>query len=109
VVDARTGVMRDAGVFPADRPSTQLAADLAAFLRQCRQNAARPKLRVYLAVGAFEDLSANNRQADFPAQVRGYLTAAYQGSTVTLLEREYVETLLQEVRLDLAGLTEEGG
>ena len=109
VVDARTGIMRDAGVFPADQPSTQLAADLAVFMRQCRQNAASPKLRVYLAVGAFEDLSANNRQADFSAQVRGYLTAAYQGSNVTLLEREYVETLLQEVRLDLAGLTEEGG
>jgi hypothetical protein len=107
VVDARTGVMRDAGVFPADKPSTELAADLAAFMRQCRLNAASPKLRVYLAVGAFEDLSVNNRQADFPTQLRGYLTAAYGGSSVTLLEREYVETLLQEVHLDLAGLTEE--
>jgi len=108
VVDARTGVMREAGVFPADQPSTELAADLAAFMRQCRQNATSPKLRVYLAIGAFEDLSVNNRQADFPNQLRGFLTAAYHGSSVTLLEREYVETLLQEARLDLAGLTEEG-
>ena len=107
VVDARTGVMRDAGVFPADKPPVQLAAALAAFMRQTRQNAATAKLRVYLAVGAFEDLSVNNRQADFPTQLRGYLTAAYRGSSVTLLEREYVDTLLQEMRLDLAGLTEE--
>jgi streptogramin lyase len=35
--------------------------------------------------------------------------AAYRGSGVTLLEREAVNTLLQEVQLDLAGLTEGGG
>jgi tetratricopeptide (TPR) repeat protein len=109
VVDAHTGIMRDAGVFPADQPPTELAADLAGFLRQSRQDAASAKLRVYLAVGAFEDLSVNNRRADFPAQLSGYLTAAYRGSRVTLLERDYVETLLQEVRLDLAGLTEGNG
>ena len=62
---------------------------------------------MYLAIGTFEDLSVNNRQADFPTQLRGYLTAAYQHSKVTLLEREYVDILQQEMRLDLAGLTEE--
>jgi hypothetical protein len=40
---------------------------------------------------------------------RVYLTAAYQHSKVTLLEREYVDILQQEMRLDLAGLTEERG
>lgn len=109
MVDARTGVMCDGGVIPADQPATQLAADLAAFVRQCRQNAAHPKPQVFLAIGAFEDVGVNNRQADFPAQLRGYLTAAYRGSSVTLLEREFVETLLQEVHLDMAGLTEESG
>jgi hypothetical protein len=107
VVDARTGILRDAGVFLCEKPATQLAADLALFMRQSRQNAASAKTREYLAIGAFEDLSVNNRQADFPAQMRGYLMAAYQGGSVTLLEREYVDTLLREVRLDLAGLTEE--
>jgi len=106
VVDTRTGVMRDAGVFPAGKSLAELAADLAGFMRQARQDETSPKQRVYLAVGAFEDLSLNNRLADFPTQLRGYLTAAYRGSRVTLLEREYLETLLQEVRLDLAGLTE---
>lgn len=107
VVDAHSGVMWNAGVFAADKPITQLAADLAAFLRESRQNASHPQPRVFLAIGAFQDLSVNSRQADFPRQLRGYLTAAYRGSSVTLLEREYVETLLREVRLDLAGLTEE--
>lgn len=106
LVDARTGVMRDAGVIYGGRPPVELAADLAAFVRQSRQNAAQAKARVYLAVGAFEDLSVNNRRADFPKQLRSYLTAAYQGSEITLLEREYVETLLQEMHLDQAGLTD---
>src|ERR1039458_9954997 len=107
VVDARTGIMRDAGAFPGEKSPVQLAKDLALFMRQSRQDAASAKIRVYLAIGAFEDLSVNNRQANFPTQLRGYLTAAYQGGNVTLLEREYVETLLREVHLDLAGLTDE--
>jgi len=107
VVDARTGILRDAGVFSSGKPLAHLAGDIAAFVRQSRQNAASAKSPVFLAIGAFEDLSVNNRQAGFPTQLHGYLTAAYQGGSVTLLEREYVETLLQEVRLDLAGLTEE--
>ena len=41
--------------------------------------------------------------------MRAYLTRAYQPSQVTLLEREQVSTLLQEVRLDLAGLTDDPG
>lgn len=109
VVDARTGVMRDAGVVLENKASVKLAADVATFVRQTRQNAASAKPRVYLAVGAFEDLSINNRLADFPRQLQGYLIAAYQGSSVTLLEREYVEALLEEVHLDLAGLTEDSG
>jgi len=109
VVDARTGIIRDAGVFLADESPTQLAADLALFLNQSRKDAASAKLRVFLALSAFEDLSINDRQADFSRQLRGYLTATFHGSGVTLLVRDYVEILLQEVRLDLAGLTEGGG
>ena len=107
VVDARTGILRDAGVFSGDESPTKVAAAIAAFVRQSRQNAATAKPRVYLAIGAFEDLSVNNRQANFPTQLRGYLLSAFQSANVTLLEREYVDTLLQEVHLDLAGLTEE--
>ena len=107
LVDARTGVMLDGGVF-AQKAAPELAADLAGFVRQSRQAAAEARPRMYLAIGAFEDLSVNNRQADFPTQLRGYLTTAYQHSKITLLEREYVDILQQEMRLDLAGLTEGG-
>jgi hypothetical protein len=109
LVDARTGILRDAGRFAGDQPPPRVASDLAAFVRQSRKNAAGAKSPVYLAIGGFRDLGVNNRQAEFPAQLRAYLTAAYQGSGVTLVEREYVETLRREVLLDLAGLTEAGG
>jgi hypothetical protein len=109
IVDARTGILRDAGVASGEEARPKIAAGIAAFVSQSRQDAASAQSRIYLAIGAFEDVSVNNRLADFPAQVRGYLTSAYRHNKVTLLEREYVETLLREVRLDLAGLTEEGG
>ncbi len=109
VVDGHTGVLRDAGVFDIKPALTKVATNLAAFVRQCRQNAAEAKPRMYLAIGSFEDLSLNSRQAALPTQLRSYLTSAYQGANVTLLEREFANTLLQEVRLDLAGLTDEAG
>jgi hypothetical protein len=109
VVDARTGILRDAGVFISSQTPTGLASSIAGFIRQCRKSASSGKQAVYLAIGTFQDLSINSRQAGFPSQLRGYLTAAFQSGPVTLLEREYVETLLQEVHLDMAGLTEEGG
>ena len=108
LVDARTGIMRDGAVFACHADASRMAPELAGFVRRCRQDAAQPRPRLYLAIGAFEDLSVNSRQASFPTQLRASLTAAYQRSEVTLLEREYVNTLLREVHLDLAGLTEEG-
>ena len=104
IVDAQTGVMRDVGVFPCDGLSPALATKLAQFVRACRQAGSEAKPRVFLAVGTFQDLSLNNRLGEFPQQLRTQLIEAYQGSGVTLLEREYVNALLQEVRLDLAGL-----
>jgi hypothetical protein len=109
LVEARTGIMRDVGIFPFEQVTPQLAAQLGDFVRQCREAGTNAKPREYLALGAFQDLSVNNHQADLPTQLRTRLVAAYRGSEITLLEREYVDTLLKEVRLDLAGLTEDAG
>ena len=106
IVDTQTGVMRDVGVFPFGDASPALAAKLAEFVRTCRRAGSDAKPGVFLAVGTFQDLSVNNRLGEFPAQMRAQLTKAYQGSGVAMLEREYVNALLQEVRLDLAGLTD---
>ncbi len=109
IVDARTGIFRDTTVSSVDNGSTRLGQELASFVRKCRAEAASAKAPIYLALGAFEDLSLNNRLANFPAELRAHLTAAYRGSSVTLLERDHVDTLLQEMSLDLAGLTENNG
>ena len=108
LVDSRSGIMREAGVFSMDGSPVKLAADIADFVRQCRRDAASPKPKVFLAVGTFQDFSLNNRQAAFPTQLRTYLTAAYQNAGVTLLEREAADILYREMQLDLAGLTENG-
>jgi hypothetical protein len=107
IVDARTGVMRDAAMIPSGEGAPALASMLAAFVRQSRQAAADPKPRSFLAIGSFEDLSVNSRQAALPRQLRSHLTAAFQRGGVAMLEREFVNTLLKEMYLDLAGLTEE--
>jgi tetratricopeptide (TPR) repeat protein len=106
LVDVHTGILRDAGIISAGVSPTRIASSIAGFVRRSREDAARARTRVYLAIGTFEDLSVNNRLANFPTQLRAYLMAAYRNSSLTLLEREYVEALLQEVRLDLAGLAE---
>lgn len=107
IVDTRTGVLREAGVFQNSTSATQLASELADFVRRCRQHASEAKSPVFLAIGSFEDLSLNNRQPALPAQLRSYLTAAYQKSHLTLLEREFASALFREMQLDLAGLTDE--
>ena len=109
VVDARTGIMRDASVIEAGGSPISLAARVAKFVRDCREGASVGREHVYLAVGSFEDLSVNNRTGDFVEHLHSFLIETYRGSRVTLLERQFVNTLLNEVRLDLAGLTEQSG
>lgn len=109
VVDARTGIFRDTSLVGADQSPGRVSQELNSFIRKCRADAATAKIPCYLAIGAFDDLSLNNRLAEFPTQLRAYLLEAYRDSGVTLLEREHVDTLLQELRLDLAGLTQGDG
>src|SRR5262245_27893177 len=51
IVDARTGVMRDATMIPNSTDAQTLAWQLAAFVRQSRQDAANPRPKTYLAIG----------------------------------------------------------
>ncbi|MCU0785638.1 MAG: CsgG/HfaB family protein, partial [Verrucomicrobia bacterium] len=107
LVDAKSGVIQNlALVGDVDQPLL-VAKALASFTRRAREAAAQPDVKEFLALGHFADAGVNSRQAAFPAQLRSYLMSAYRGSRITLLEREYVDALLQEVRLDLAGLTTE--
>jgi tetratricopeptide (TPR) repeat protein len=109
VVDARTGILKQVGVFNYQKENvTQLSERLAALVRDTREASSAKKAKLYLAFGAFQDFSLNSRQADLPSQLRANLTAAYREDVgTTLLERESVSTLIREVQLDLAGLTED--
>lgn len=107
LVDTDTGIIRDLTLLlrPAgDLPGS--ASAVAGFVREVLTETNATK-RACLALGSFQDLSANNRQGSFPSRLVPYLQQAYQGSGVTLLEREAVNTLLQESRLALGGLTDD--
>jgi hypothetical protein len=106
VVDARTGIFRDTTVISTSEGLQTAAKELAEFVVRCRSDATKGYTSVYLALGELEDVSLNNRLADLPAQLRAYLTAAYRGGNIRMLERDHVETLLREINLDMAGLTE---
>jgi hypothetical protein len=109
IVDARTGIMHDVAVFDAAGNTPALAKGLAGFVKQCREGASSSQPRTFLGIGTFANVGISTRQSEFPPQLKAYLTSTYQASRVTLLEREQVNALLQEVRLDLAGLTETNG
>jgi len=110
IVDARTGITRDFTAVPGDRGPLTIAAGLADFVRESRNDASTPRRRTLLAIGAFRNVSDNARLSDFGEKLRTHLLTAYQtNSGVTLLERESVDTLLREVRLDTAGLADKGG
>jgi tetratricopeptide (TPR) repeat protein len=109
IVDARTGIIVGIDVLERRANPREMADELVEFALRCRRTAAEPKFRAFIAFGEFVNLSVNNRQNEFPTQLRDYLSSAYRHSNLTLLERDSASLLLQEVRLDLAGLTDKAG
>ncbi len=107
LVDAHSGAIRAINIFH-DSPSLDtLVRDIAGFVHA---EIDRPpqEQRDFLAIGVVQNLGVNNRFADFPAQMRGSIAANLSGK-VTVLERDAVSLLADEVRLNLASLTESGG
>lgn len=107
LVNARTGVIEAIGVFQDTGSVGSLADDIANFVRAESKHPAQGH-RDYLAIGVVQNLGVNNRFADFPAQIRGGV-AAQLNRKVTVLERDVVSFLANEVRLDMGGLTERTG
>ena len=107
LVDGRTGVIRAINVFRDSGSLENLAGEIAGYVRA---ESKRPPQgdRNFLAIGVIQNLGVNNRFPEFPAQMRGSVAATLSGK-VTVLEREVISFLANEVRLDLAGLTEGDG
>ncbi len=107
LVDARTGMIRSIGVFRENPTLDVLAAEIAEFAREEIKHPSREH-RDFLAIGVIQNLGVNNRFSDFPAQLRGSVAATLSGK-VTVLERDVISFLADEVRMDMAGLTESDG
>jgi len=108
LVDARTGVIRAINVFcDTGRSPDVLAGEIMDFVRAESKHPLQGH-RDYLAIGVVQNLGVNNRFADFPAQMRGSVAAQLSGK-VTVLERDVISFLANEVQLDMAGLTEGAG
>jgi len=107
LVDARTGVIRAITVFRDSGSLENLAGEIAGYVRAESRRPAQGD-RNFLAIGVIQNLGVNNRFPEFPAQMRGSV-AATLGAKVTVLEREVISFLANEVRMDLAGLTEGEG
>ena len=108
LVDAKTGAILAIKVFcDTDRNLEALAAGIADFARAKSSQPVTGE-QDYLAIGVVQDLGVNNRFADFPAQMRGTVAANLSG-TATVLERDVVSYLANEMQLDMAGLTDKHG
>ena len=108
IVDAQTGVLRDLTI--QTFPETNLLATaemLAAFITASRQPAHRLNERLYLGIGAFDDLSLYRRHPEFSEQFQAALSRRFQGSHVSVVERAQVSPLLNELRLAMGGFTAE--
>ena len=108
IVDAQTGVLRDLTIqsFPETNIITT-AEVLAAFITASRQPAHRLNERLYLGIGAFDDLSQYRRHPEFSEQFGSALSRRFQGSHVLVVERAQVSPLLNELRLSMGGFTAE--
>lgn len=110
LVDAGSGVLLNLSVIP-ERPegSVEVAATLAALVRQAL-GATNASVRApeYVALGGFADVGVSPRFADLERNLRSHLAGALAGTSLIQLERELTALLLEEVRLQQAGLIEAG-
>jgi len=107
IVDAEDSAIVDAAVLPVGLTVAETAGNLGTFVRGTWANRQSEIRRTYLAVGAMENLSLNESQADFGAKLRSDVAAHNRAKNVTILERDQIEPLYQELLLDMAGLTED--
>lgn len=104
LVDARTGVIRAINAFWDTGSLEILAKEITAFVQEESKHPLQAP-RDFLAIGVVQNLGVNNRFANFPAQLRGSVAASLS-KKMTVLERDVISFLANEVRMDLAGLAE---
>ena len=110
IVDTRSGVIRDITAFDSDPADMAgMVTDVAGFLVNSSFKSGATPVRQFLALGGFQDLSVNPRHPELPMQLKAQLALACREHGYILVEREVVDLLLQEARLNLGGLVEDTG
>ncbi len=109
IVDARTGVVRDLTCLPWSGSNALTVADsIGAFVESSRNFVPSLGNRIFLALGGFQDLSVNDRYPEFGRDLHSALMRTYGGSRVAVLERTMINPLLEELRMNLSGLSTGG-
>lgn len=110
LVEAASGIMLNLSVIPVRQSAPDLlAGTLAGLIRQVRGSTNTPVIGPeFVAVGGFADVGISPRFADLERNLRAHLVSALPGTNYVQLERELTTLLLEEVRLQQAGLVETG-
>ena len=108
LVDAKTGAILAINVFCDTGTNLNALATSIADFACAKYNQRVTGEQDYLSIGVIQNLGVNNRFADFPAQMRGSVAAKLSGSA-TVLERDVISYLADEVQLEIAGLTDDHG
>ncbi len=107
VVDGTTGTVRELQVSTLDRVGPEGAVEaLASMLERAR--AGGPEAgggRIWIGLGAFEDLGLYPRYPDLGERLRTALALRSTTGQVSVVERRHVAPLVEEIRLGRLGLT----
>jgi tetratricopeptide (TPR) repeat protein len=108
LVDADTGQLRELSVLSAEADPTEAAETLVGLVRAVVRGETDTRAVAFVGVGGFEDLSVRPRHPGLESELRSHLTAALRIPGRRVVERELTTLLLDEQRLQLAGLVESG-
>jgi tetratricopeptide (TPR) repeat protein len=110
LVEAATGILRNLSVIAIqpERPDAFANASAALVRRELGATNAAARIPEYVAIGGFADVSLSPRFGELERNVRTHLAGALAGTPFVQLERELTTLLLEEVRMQQAGLVETG-
>ena len=108
LVDADTGQLRELAILPASVDAPEAAETLVGLVRAAARGETDTRAVTFVGVGGFEDLSVKPRHPGLESELRSHLTAALRIPGRRVVERELTALLLEEQRLQQAGLVEAG-
>jgi hypothetical protein len=108
LVEASSGIVRELSVLPLAASPVEASAQLSEMVRTSLNGGVRTNGPIFVSVGGFEDLSVNPRLKGVEAELRAHLSTVLPSARRVLLERELTGLLLEEMRMQQAGLLAAG-